>query len=291
MRLLLTGVTGYIGKQTAAFLTESGYEVHALARKLPGGNDFKQGAIQYHLISESTIKDIVCNVQPDIVIHIASKFLATHNYDDIEDLIYSNITFPTLLLDAMSNASVENFINTGTSWQNYNSEDYNPVNLYAATKQAFEDVVKYYTNTNKIKSITLKIFDSYGPRDTRGKLVSLLDRLALTKEVLAMSPGEQKVSLVHVDDICRAFEQCVKRIYQEPLGYNAIFGLPGRESVSLKELVGIYEASNDCKLNIIWGGREYREREVMSPAVNIATLPDWTPQIPLCEGLDRSKRS
>lgn len=291
MKLLLTGTTGYIGKKTAEFLVKSGHEVHSLIRKLPDSTNMSKENIQYHLITQSSIKDIVCNVKPDIVIHIASKFLAAHDYDDVEDLISSNITFPTQLLDAMCLAGVENFINTGTSWQHYNSATYSPVNLYAATKQAFEDVIKYYTDTNKIKCITLKIYDSYGPQDTRGKLISLLDRLAISQEELKMSPGEQQVSLVHVDDICRAFELSMNKIHQETLGYNATFGLPGNECVSLKELASIYEECNKCKLNIVWGGRGYREREVMSPANNIPTLPNWTPYIRLAEGLDRSKRS
>uniref|UniRef100_UPI001EDB8A8B NAD-dependent epimerase/dehydratase family protein n=1 Tax=Buttiauxella sp. S19-1 TaxID=941430 RepID=UPI001EDB8A8B len=124
MKLLLTGTTGYIGKKTAEFLVKSGHEVHSLIRKLPDSTNMSKENIQYHLITQSSIKDIVCNVKPDIVIHIASKFLAAHDYDDVEDLISSNITFPTQLLDAMCLAGVENFINTGTSWQHYNSATY-----------------------------------------------------------------------------------------------------------------------------------------------------------------------
>lgn len=290
MKLLLTGVTGFIGKKIAEKLLISGHEVHALVRNVPDNSFLTVGRIHYHVISESSVKDIIYAVKPDVVMHIASKFLAEHSYEDIDDLITSNVTFPALLLDAMSMAGVRNFINTGTSWQHYNSNSYNPVNFYAATKQAFEDIIKFYTETKKIKCITLKIYDSYGPDDTRGKLISLLDRLALSQEPLAMSKGEQKISFVHVDDICRAFEIAIDKILLSPLGHNVNYGLPGCECVSLRELVSIYEECNRCKLNIVWGERNYREREVMLPAENLVTLPGWEPTISLSVGLDRSSR-
>ena len=291
MKLLLTGVTGFIGKKVAEKLVRGGHEIHALVRKLPDDSFFTAGDIHYHVIAESSIKEIVSEVKPDVVIHIASMFLAEHHHGDIEDLINSNVTFPTQLLDAMSLVGVNNFINTGTSWQHYNSDSYNPVNLYAATKQAFEDIIKYYTEAKKIKCITLKIYDSYGPEDMRGKLISLLDRLAISQDVLAMSKRKQKLSFVHVDDISRAFEIAINNIYKALPGYNVAYGLPGSECVSLKELVSIYEECNKCKLNITWGDRQYREREVMLPAENLRILPDWKPVISLSEGLDRSKRS
>lgn len=290
MKLLLTGVTGFIGRNTAESLCRAGHEIHALVRKLPDDSYFTRDKIYYHILSESSIRDVIFNVKPDIVIHIASMFLAEHRFENIEDLIHSNITFPTQLLDAMSFAGVTSFINTGTSWQHYNSECYNPVNLYAATKQAFEDIIRYYTDTKKIKSITLKIFDSYGPNDMRGKIISLLDKLAISGEKLAMSAGEQKLSLVHVDDICNAFEIAVNKISSLSLGEGVIYGLASKECVTLKELVSIYEKCNKCKLNISWGEREYREREVMLPAENLMNLPGWRPVINLSDGLIRSKR-
>jgi hypothetical protein len=51
----------------------------------------------------------------------------------IIDLIQSNVLFGTQLLEAMGVNNTRNIVNTGTFWQHYNNEDYNPVCLYAAT--------------------------------------------------------------------------------------------------------------------------------------------------------------
>lgn len=147
------------------------------------------------------MNDIIADIKPDVVVHLASLYLTVHNYDQIDDLIQSNVLFPTKLLEAMNINNVTKFINTGTSWQHYNSSNYDPVNLYAATKQACDDIVNFYTSAKGFSSITLKLFDTYGPEDNRGKLISLLDKLSITQEQLAMSPGEQITNSMHVHDV------------------------------------------------------------------------------------------
>lgn len=287
MRILLTGVTGYIGNAVMCHLAKQGYDVHGLVRK--EAISFSD-SVHYHLLENDNIRDIVSTVKPDVVVHIASLFLAAHQYSDIERLIESNVTFPTKLLDAMDYAGVTRFINTGTSWQHYNSETYNPVNLYAATKQSFEDIIKYYVEAKGFSCLTLKIYDSYGPGDTRGKLVSLFDRLAENQESLDMSPGEQHIDLVHISDICNAYDIAVNMIINKQPGYQAYYGLHSNKSYSLKELVAIYEHSNNCDIHINWGGREYRPREVMKPASNLERLPGWEPSVELSFGLNRVNR-
>lgn len=287
MRILLTGVTGYIGKAVMCHLAKNGHDVHGLVRKdVASINE----SVHYHLLENDNLRDIVCAVKPDVVVHIASLFLSVHQYSDIEKLIESNVTFPTKLLDAMDCAGVTRFINTGTSWQHYDSESYNPVNLYAATKQSFEDIINYYVEAKGFSCITLKIYDSYGPGDARGKLVSLFDRLAENQESLDMSPGEQHIDLVHISDICNAYDIAVKIIMKQQAGYQANYGLHSNKNYSLKELVAIYEHSNNCNIHINWGGREYRPREVMTPATNLERLPGWEPRVELSFGLNRINR-
>ncbi len=287
MKILLTGVTGYIGSAVMKYLQSAGHEVHGLVRRKVDNFD---PHLHYHELNDHNLTEIVATIKPDCVIHIASLFLASHKYEDISNLVVSNILFPTQLLEAMAQNGIRKLINTGTSWQHYESADYNPVNLYAATKQSFEDIIKYYVDAKDFSCITLKIFDSYGPGDTRGKVIALLDRLARTQEALDMSPGEQMIDLIHINDICRAFGIAVEMINKEHNSYHQAFGLYSENAITLKQLAKIYEKSNNCQLNINWGGREYREREVMTPAKNLEVLPGWRPVISLEEGVKLSNR-
>ena len=66
---------------------------------------------------------------------------------------------------------------------------------------------------------------------------------------------------------------------------NTIFYLSANEKYSLRELAKIFENINGTKLNIMWGNKPYREREVMIPQCYGKLLPDWKSTISLADGI------
>ena len=48
------------------------------------------------------------------------------------------------LVEALAQGGCGTFVNTGSAWQHVDGEPYRPKSLYAATKQAFEDIVHFY---------------------------------------------------------------------------------------------------------------------------------------------------
>lgn len=292
MNILLTGVTGFVGSNLATYLIEQGHFVCGLIRK-PINDEIllsRLNKVSLYLFEEDSLIDLIAEIKPDIVIHLASLYLTTHSYEQIDDLIKSNILFPTKLLEAMSLNNVTKLINTGTSWQHFNSAEYDPVNLYAATKQAFDDIIKYYTSAKGFSCITLKLFDTYGPNDTRGKLISLLDKLAQKNEALLMSAGEQMIELTHINDVCASYLAAIELIDKKDPNSNECYGVSSNEQYKLRALVDIYEKANNVKLNIKWGERPYRDREVMDLCKNLQNIPKWEAKISLFEGLKIDNR-
>ena len=205
----------------------------------------------------------VADAKPNVVFHLASLFLSQHEIKDIDALIQSNVLFGNQLLEAMRVNTIHNIINTGTSWQHYNNEDYNPVCLYAATKQAFEALLEYYVQAFDFKAITLKLFDTYGLDDPRPKLLNLLNKAATSGQTLDMSAGEQLIDLVHIDDVVEAFMIAAQRLLENKSTKHEVYAVSSQKPLPLKELVELYSRSIDKPININWGARPYRFREVM----------------------------
>ncbi|MBM6997238.1 NAD(P)-dependent oxidoreductase [Paenibacillus sp. DXFW5] len=288
-KALVTGATGYIGSNLVKKLLDTGWCINILLREQSDlgliQDQKNQVQIHYYDGSVQTMIKVLCNVQPDVVFHLASYFVAEHTSEKIDFLAQSNIILGLHLLEGMHKSGSNLLINTGTSWQHYNNEDYNPVCLYAATKQAFEDILAYYVKAKGIKSITLKLFDTYGSNDPRSKLLSLLKKTVESQELLGMSGGEQIINLVHVKDVVQAFLIGAERLLSDCVTDSEAYAISAKEHQTVKQLVAIIEETINDKLPILWGERKYREREVMVPWNRGTTLPGWSPEISLRDGL------
>jgi len=288
-RALVTGATGYVGSNLTKRLVFEGWDVHIVVQPNSGLTALesisKQITIHQHNGTTADMIRLVGKANPEIVFHLASKFLVQHRPEDIAALISSNLLFSTQLVEALAVNKVTYLVNTSTSWQHYESAEYDPVNLYAATKQAFEDILVYYTNACDIKVTTLTLFDTYGPNDFRQKLFSILRCAYLSNQMLNMSPGHQLIDIVHIEDVVRAFLIVSDRFIKGLGGNNERFSVTSGSSVTLKDLVESFIAISGVSLAINWGGRPYRFREVMIPLTKSDPVPGWSPQIALEDGL------
>lgn len=288
-RVLITGATGFVGRHLAEALLREGREVHLLVRESSDQTvlaDLSGRPVIYkHDGSTAGMLDILRRAQPQTVFHLASCILSEHKEKDIEPLVRSNVLLGTQLLEASSQSGVKFFINTGTYWQHYKGDGYDPVALYAATKQAFEDILAYYIAVTPLRALTLTLFDTYGPRDRRRKLLTLLREVERAQVPLPMSPGEQLIDMVYIEDVIKAYLRAEALLREErPDILGGRFAVSTGRRLSLRDIVEIYQKFIGCSLKVVWGGRPYRRREVMVPWQG-RTLPGWNAAVAFEEGL------
>lgn len=275
MRALLTGATGFVGQNLIKHFRQLGWEVETIGRQ----------------DSPTDMDSKMSQFKPDVVIHLATLFIAEHKPTDIPNLIQSNLTFGTQVVDAMVRHGVLNLINTGTLWQYYEGDRFTPSSLYSATKSAFEDILRFYCSSYGLHVTNLMLSDTYGPKDTRGKILSKLISMAGTSDSLQLSPGEQMIEWTFIDDIVRGFEVAARRLFsrQEPKNF-VHYTLTSGESVSLKNTVKICENVLGKKINVEFGAKPYRKREIMTPSKLDPALPGWSAQVTLRQGVEVCSR-
>lgn len=289
LKVFITGATGFIGSNLVKYLLSKNYDIYVLIRSSSKIEILPKENIKLFIFDgdiESLIK-IFKEAKPDVVYHIASMFISEHNSHHIPDLISSNILFSTLLVEAMVKTNTLNLINIGTSWQHYkyDSSEYLPVNLYSATKQAFIDILRYYIDAENLRAITLKLFDTYGPNDNRKKLLNLLKDSHLYGTEIALSPGEQMIDLVYIDDVVRAITMAGEMLIREKGIKYEEYSVDTKQPIKVRDLVKLYEEIAGVKLNVKLGAKPYRKREVFKPWEKGKWLPGWEPQVSLSEGL------
>ena len=275
---LITGVTGFIGGELARRLIKDNWSVAIVVRD---GSDLSSIAdisaasttYRYDGTTES-LTSILDEAKPEVVFHLASLFLADHAPSQVTELIGSNVLFGAQLLEAMVACGVRNIVSAGTSWQNFHSNSYRAVNLYAATKQAFEDILDFYVDRYSLSSVVLKLFDTYGATDKRRKLITLIVDAVKNAQELGVSPGEQVIDISHIDDVVEHFLRAGEFSITKELPESHVFFVSG-ERFTVKELVKAIEWAADTRASIVYGARPYREREVMYlPALDGQT-PPW----------------
>lgn len=279
-RILLTGGTGYIGRHVAEACLAAGWEVHLLTRPaslVPPALDGRVGRHDHQPTFES-LDGVLRAVRPDCVAHLASAPAGARDPEQVRQTIETNVTLPTLLLEAMAANDVGRFVNTGTFWQHYRGEAFCPVDFYAAAKQAFQDLVRHYAVNRGLAAVTLKLFDTYGPDDPRRKIVTLLVDQARKGGELGMSGGEQILDLTHVADVGRAFARAIALAMTAPGGSDASYFVSG-ERMSLKQLAGLVAEAAGPRFCPRFGALPYRAREIMVPIDPGADrLPGWAPE-------------
>jgi len=289
MKILISGATGFIGSNLVKKLCNSGFEIYAILRDKKSIVDKRVKVFEYKK-DISLMKSFFIKEQFDGVVHLASLFLSQHKSENIKDLIDSNIRFGTELLECSKLSNVKWFINTGTFWQNYQNEEYNPVNLYAATKEAFEKIAKFYTQTSSLVFVTIKLNDTFGENDTRAKIFNLWQKVAKSGKKLDMSKGEQIIDISYIEDVVSAYETMIKNLNCDDYKKynNKTYVVSNREKLTLKELSILFEKILDVKLNIDWGAKKYREREVMIPFSKGELVPNWKQKYDLKEAIKRT---
>ncbi len=285
---IITGATGYIGSHVLKYLLSKGWNIHVIADPKFGFANIEDVRSQIDIFEyDGKINDLIdffCKVNVDVVFHLAAAVITNYRPEQVPVLIQSNIQFGTEILEAMKASSTRKIVSTGSYWQNYNCDTYNPVDLYAATKEAFEKIIHLYVDAFAFSHINLRLFDVYGEDDKRPKLWSVLKQIAGTDEVIDVSPGEQMLDMIHISDVCTAYEAAFNLLDMSAPGTNLIFGVSSGVQRTLKEIILMYENAIGKRINVRFGGKPYKSREVMKPKSNYNSLPNWRCKVQLEEG-------
>jgi nucleoside-diphosphate-sugar epimerase len=285
----VTGATGFIGSHLATRLVQDGWDVHILSRPASAAASFVRLLGQDHVHTHDGTIDSMLGItersRPSHILHLAALFVAQHKSQDVTDLIRSNVELTAQLAEAAAVHKVPHFINTGTAWQHFDNEAFNPATLYAATKQASADILQYFAEAGAFCVVNLELFDTYGPGDPRRKLFTLLREFARTGEPLFMSPGDQSIDLTYIDDVIDAYITATVETTLPDLPPFRTFAVSSGTPRRLHEVVALWQKVARKFVNVQWGALRHRPREIMMPWSRGTRLPNWQPRTSLEEGI------
>lgn len=291
MKILITGSTGFIGKTLVPYLSRFRKEdtIGLLVRNVPKAQSlFSYVPVHIININEKHWENEVIKFNADVVIHMATLFNKRCDAESAQQIIYTNITLSTLLLEAVSHTDCSSFINIGTFTEFlYGAGNYFPNNLYSATKTALRPIIQFYQTQSAWKWINLIVYSPYGRKNENKKVLDYMVEALDSPHTVKFTKGEQILDFIHVDDIADFFMTLLNKLPEIKQPFSE-FHIGSGTGYSIREVGGIMEKVFEKKLNADWGGLPYGKYEPMHAVAPIAQnieILNWKAKIKLEEGL------
>jgi GDPmannose 4,6-dehydratase len=183
-KALITGITGQDGSYLAEFLLDKGYEVHGIVRRVAIEDPEHRLWRIRHLIDKLVLKagslesfasifNVVDQVRPDEIYHLAAQSFVSYSYEDEFSTIGTNVNGTHYMLAAMKErvphcrfyfaASSEMFGNATETPQNEDTS-FHPRSAYGISKVAGFHLTTNYRQAYGLYTVNGICFNHESPR-------------------------------------------------------------------------------------------------------------------------------
>ena len=302
MKVLVTGVAGFIGMHCAQRLTARGDEVVGIDNLSPyysvelKRDRLKQLRIRFHeldIANASDLKKIFEETEPEAVLHLAAQPGVRYSLENPAVYIQTNLVGFANLLECCRQYPGRHLVFASSSsvygnnpelpWSESQNVDH-PVSLYAATKKSNELMAHAYSHLFGLQATALRYFTVYGPWGRPDMSPMLFANAILDeKPIQVFNHGEMQRDFTYVDDIVEG----TLRVLDRPQRY-AVYNIGNHQPVGLLDYIATLERALGKKARL--------EMKPMQPGDVKATYADTTalaravgfaPSTPLEQGLQR----
>ncbi|MGR3906894.1 GDP-mannose 4,6-dehydratase [Burkholderia sp. SR8] len=239
-RALVTGLGGFTGDYLAQSLRAAGYRVFGTAH---GAEATGSDMYRVDLCDRAALAQVVADVQPDVVAHLAAIAFVAHG--DADAMYRTNVVGTRNLLEALATlenrpkavllASSANIYGNAAVEVIDESVEPNPANDYAVSKLAMEYMSRLWHD--KLPIVVARPFNYTG--------VGQSPQFLLPKIVSHFQRGERVIELGNIDverdfsDVRRVVEAYRRLLQLAPAG--GVFNVCSGRAVSLKAVIAMME--------------------------------------------------
>jgi UDP-glucuronate 4-epimerase len=271
MKVLVTGVAGFIGSQTAKALLDRGDQVigidnlnsyydvslkEARLAQLAGRNNFLFDRCD--LQDRQAIGKIFATYRPDRVINLAAQAGVRYAFDNPHSYIDSNIVGFLHILEGCRHYGVEHLVyassssvygaNTNMPFSIHDNVDH-PVSLYAASKKANELMAHSYAHLYQVPVTGLRFFTVYGPWGRPDMSLFLFTRKILAGEPIdVFNFGQHSRDFTYIDDIVEGVILTLDRVSSPNPDWTGDDPDPGTSSAPYR----LYNIGNNQPVELLY---------------------------------------
>lgn len=214
-RILITGASGFIGRNCLEPLRARGFELHGVSSR-PVSADCKD--ITWHqadLLNCSTIAPLVAKVRPTHLLHLAWIVLPGISYTSPDNLRWVQSSIE--LVREFAEQGGQRALVTGTCYEYDQSQGMchetmtprHPDNYYGIAKNSLQELLTPWCSARGLSFVWPRLFFMYGPHEHPKRLVSSVVNAVLRGEEAPCSHGQQLRDFLYVGDVADALSALV----------------------------------------------------------------------------------
>ncbi len=307
MRILVTGGAGFLGSHLCERMLEAGHEVLCLDNFFTGRHENVQHLLDDHrfeLLRHDVIEPILLEV--DQIYNLACPASPVHYQYNPVKTVKTNV-MGTINMLGLAKRVHARILQASTS-EVYGDPEVHPqpeeywgrVNCngiracYDEGKRLAETLMMDYHRQNNVDTRIIRIFNTYGPRmlENDGRVVSNFIMQALQgRELTLYGDGTQTRSFCYVDDLIEG----MIRLMNVEEGANPDFSVHDPVNVGNPHEFNMRQLAEEVASAV---GVEFKTRHCPLPAddprqrrpdiTRARALIDWSPTVPLREGIQRT---
>lgn len=266
MRILLTGITGYLGSHLAKALLNRGDEVIGLKRRTSSLNRIENilPKLVLHDMEDTDLSELLSQMgKIDAVIHAATCY--GRKGESSTEILQANLVLPLKLLNAAIEAGVDLFINTDTVLDKL-------LNPYALSKGQFAEWGKFFADQKKIHFLNLKLEHFYGTNDDPTKFTAHVINSCLNNAPeLNLTLGEQQRDFIFIDDVVSAYVLLLDKHNTFEENFVDI-EIGSGIAITIKQFVETVHRLTASTTRLIFGALPYRSGEAMYSKATVDVL-------------------
>jgi nucleoside-diphosphate-sugar epimerase len=262
MKILITGASGYVGSNLVRSLNDTNHKVYLVLREIKLNIDVFNSKLDCHIYNGiENLIDYFKEVEPELVIHAAGYIVNNYDIKDLKYLIDSNIYFGLEILEAMRASGCKKIINIGSLYQTKKVNLYQNYNLYAATKNAFEEIVDYYVIAYGISVLKMRFSNIYGLENKRSILNKLIMHVGDPSEFKFYS-SDKLLNFINIDKVINSIISNLNSFMKSESRYHKPIIIKSRNSIMLSELINLIELISNNTLNHNLKSSLYSKRKI-----------------------------
>ena len=294
MKILITGVAGFIGFHLANKLFSTNFDLVGIDNINSYYDlDLKKSRlgiikdkIAFHkidIVNLNALKNVFKEHKPNLIIHLAAQAGVRYSINNPEQYISNNIVGFFNILQCCKEFNCDKIIYASSSsvygkqlkHKSKEIDDVNkPLNLYASSKVSNELMAYSFGQLIGLKSIGLRFFTVYGPWGRPDMAYYIFTKNILEgKKINVFGYGKMWRDFTYIDDIVNAIEKIVKVSDNKmfPKGtYSRIFNIGNNKPEKLMTLVSLIQKKLNIKAKINY--LDYQLGDTIRTSANINEL-------------------